>query len=137
MLDREVIEQLVVVLDMPFVQLEGELEKQPDDYRLRSILGLLYASLGRKEEAIAFGQRGMELMPMTKDAVIGVDRVEDMAGIYALVGEPDLALDKIEYLLGRPCSFTVAIVRLDPTYDSLRDHPRYAEILARYEHPVP
>jgi non-specific serine/threonine protein kinase len=123
--------------EMARQQLESEHEAKPDDYRLWSSLGLLYASLGKKEDAIAFGTRGMELMPEAKDALIGLDRIEDMASIYALAGEPDLALAKIEYLLGRPGSFTAANVRLDPTYDSLRDHSRYAEILARYERAVP
>ncbi len=130
-------EKAVEFYEMARQQLEREREAKPDDYRLWSSLGLLYASLGRKEDAIVFGERGMQLMPESKDALIGLDRVEDMAGIYARVGEPDLALEKIEYLLGRPSSFTVATVRLDPTYDSLRDHPRYAEILARYERHVP
>jgi serine/threonine protein kinase/TolB-like protein/Tfp pilus assembly protein PilF len=130
-------EKAVEFYEMARAQLERELEKHADDYRLQSILGLLYAALGKKEDAITFGERGMQLMPTTTDAMIGIDRIEDMAGIYAMVGESDLALDKIEYLLQRPCSITVALVRLDATYDSLGDHPRYAEILARYEHAVP
>jgi TolB-like protein/Tfp pilus assembly protein PilF len=117
--------------------LEREIEARPQDYRMHSSLGLVLAAMGQKDEAIRAGKQGLALMPVTKDVLIGSNRVIDMAQIYALVGESDLALDTIEYLLENPSDFSIARVRLDPTYDSLRDHPRYPEILAKYGQRVP
>ena len=77
---------------------------------------------------------GIKLFPVSKDAMIGPYRVEDLAFIYTLVGEYDLALDQIEYLLSIPSlTMSVPILQLDPRWDPLRDHPRYKEIIRKYE----
>jgi hypothetical protein len=46
-------------------------EERPDDHRFRSALGLAYAGLVRKEEAIREGKLGAKLLPVAKDAVTG------------------------------------------------------------------
>lgn len=74
----------------------------------------------------------MELYPPSKDAVIGPSRVEDLARVYALVGEPDRALDEIEDLLAIPSGFSVKLLEIDPDWDPLREHPRYREILQEF-----
>ena len=57
---------------------------------------------------------------------------EDLAFIYTLVGEHDWALDKLEYLLSIPSrTMSVPMLRLDPRWDPLRDHPRYKELIRR------
>ncbi len=60
---------------------------RPDDARYRSALGIAYAGLGRKEDAIREGELAVELLPMSKEAWRGAYRVEDLARIYATVGE--------------------------------------------------
>jgi len=113
--------------------LEEEAKKRPDDHRIRSSLGIAYAGLGRKEDAIREGKRGMELFPVSKDALIGPYREEDLAFIYTLVGEYDLALDKLEYLLSIPSqTMSVPMLRLDPRWDALRDHPRYKSLMVEH-----
>jgi len=113
--------------------LEEEVRKRPDDHRVRSSLGIVFAGLGRKEEAIREGKLGVELFPVSKDASIGPYRVEDLAFIYTLVGEYDAALDQIEYLLSIPSkTMSFPMLRLDPRWDPLRDHPRYKELIRRH-----
>jgi len=109
--------------------LEKELKERPDDDRVHSSLGMVYAGLGRKEEAIREGKLGVELIPVSKNAVIGPFRVDDLAFIYMLVGEHDAALDQIEYLLSIPSWFSVPLLRIDPRWDPLRDHPRFQALL--------
>ena len=112
--------------------LEKEHDTHPDDHRVHSALGIAYAGLGRKEDAIREGKRGVELYPVSKDALIGPYRVWDLAVIYTMVGEYDAALDEIEYLLSIPSWFSVHDLRLDPDFDPLRDHPRYQPLLEKY-----
>ena len=64
--------------------LEKELEKSPEDARIHSSLGIVSAGLGKKEEALRFGRRGVELSPVSKDAVVGPWRVEDFPHICVL-----------------------------------------------------
>lgn len=63
----------------------------------------------------------------------GPDRINELANIYTLLGDEDAALDQIEALLSIPCYFSIAMLRADPAWDSLRDHPRYAEILEKFQ----
>jgi len=119
------------------VQLEELLQSSPDDDRLHSGLGQIYAALGRKEEAISHGKRATELVPPAKDFLKGMEILVGLAMIYVQVGESELAFDTIEYLLTNPSDFTVSYLRLHVAFDPLRDHPRYKEIIARYEAGVP
>jgi TolB-like protein/DNA-binding SARP family transcriptional activator/Tfp pilus assembly protein PilF len=107
------------------------LRDQPDDARLHSALGIAYAGLGRKEEAIVEGRRGVELRPISKDRYQGYYRPWDLARIYVMVGEDEAAVDRLEYLLSIPGYLTRAWLRVDPTWDPLRSHPRFKELLDR------
>jgi tetratricopeptide (TPR) repeat protein len=108
------------------------LELDPDLPEGHRALGQTYALLGRKDEAIREAERAEELLPISKDAIQGQYLLGDVAQIYSLVGEPDEALDRIEYLLSVPSALTAAQLRLHPNWDPLRDHPRFAEILDKY-----
>ena len=110
---------------------EAELDKRPDDHRLHGALGLVYACLGRKEEAIREGLRGKELMPRSRDALIATRRMTDLAMIYTMVGEHDLALDEIEELLSIPSWLSVNDLRVYSTWDPLRNNPRFQALLKK------
>ena len=49
-----------------------------------------------------------------------------------MVGEFELAVDQLEVLLSRPSALSVPWLRLDPTWDPLRDHPRFQALLEKY-----
>ena len=53
-------------------EVEKILAKQPEFAAASSLLGVIDAGLGRKEQALQEGQRGCELLPISKDAVSGV-----------------------------------------------------------------
>jgi serine/threonine-protein kinase len=113
--------------------LEKELDAHPDDNHIHSVLGIAYAGLGRKEEAVREGKRAVELSPVSKDEFDGPQVVQELAVIYTMVGEYDAALDEIEYLLSIPSWISYHDLRLDPRWDALRDHPRFQELLERYK----
>jgi serine/threonine-protein kinase len=106
------------------------IQQGPDDHRYRSALGIAYAGLGRKEVAIREGELAVELLPMSKEAMRGAIRVEDLARIYTMVGEYDAAIDQLEVLLAVPSPMSVPMLRIDPTWNPLRDHPRFQQLLA-------
>jgi serine/threonine-protein kinase len=112
--------------------LERTLVERPDDPGVHAALGRTYALLGREQEAVQEGKRAVELLPVAEDALFGPDQVEDLARIFTYVGEVDAALDRIDYLLSIPSYFSAAQLRLEPYWDPLRDHPRFAEILEKY-----
>jgi hypothetical protein len=109
------------------------LRDSPNDERLHSSLGIAFAGLGLKDKAIAEGKKGIELLPLEKEAYRGYFRQWDMAIIYTLLGDKDNALKQIDFILSIPGSFSVNELKLDPLYDSLRNLPGYKAIISKYE----
>ncbi len=68
-----------------------------------------------------------------EDAEDGDNRVWDLVVIYTLVGNVEAAIDQLDLLASIPTEFTAHRLRLDPTYDPLRDNPRFQALLAKYE----
>jgi hypothetical protein len=102
----------------------------PDDPQRHVVLGLSLAYLGRKEEAIREGQRGLALLPMAKDAYSGAYAQHQLVRIYLLVGEPEEALDQPEPLLKIPYFLSQGWLKIDPNFDPLRKTPRFQELVA-------
>ena len=109
----------------------GQVRERPDDPRLHSALGIAYAGLGRRREAIEEGQKAVQLLPISKEALRGYHRAVDLARIYAMVGERDAAVERLEYLLSIPGPLSAAWLRVDPTWDPLRSDPRFQRLLDR------
>jgi TolB-like protein/Flp pilus assembly protein TadD/predicted Ser/Thr protein kinase len=109
--------------------LEPKVQEFPEDSRFHSSLGIAYAGLGRKDDAIREGELATDLLPVTKDAWRGAFRIDDLARIYVMVGEFDAAIEKLEFLLDVPSEITIPLLRLDPAWDPLRDHPRFKKLL--------
>jgi TolB-like protein/cytochrome c-type biogenesis protein CcmH/NrfG len=108
---------------------EKLVQEQPDYAPAWSLLGMIDAALGRKEEAVREGQHACELLPVTKDAWIGPSYVAQLAVIYAWVGENELAIDKLEEARGG-ASVPYGVLKLDPRWDVLRGYPRFEKFVA-------
>jgi hypothetical protein len=52
-----------------------------------------------------------------------------LARIYILVGEPDQAIDELEALLRIPYFLSPGWLRIDPTFDPIRKHPRFQRLV--------
>jgi TolB-like protein/Flp pilus assembly protein TadD len=117
--------------DSARAELEAAVEADPEEPRLRSALGIAYAGLGRKDDALREGQEGVRLMPPEKEAWRGNWRVFQLARIEAMVGETDAAIDHLEHLLSIPFDLTVAELRIDPAWDSLRGTPKFEALIER------
>ncbi|MCI0601450.1 protein kinase [bacterium] len=112
--------------------LEEKALERPKSPAVHSSLGIAYAGLGRKEDAIREGKLAVELLPVSRDALIGDGYLQVLAEIYAMVGEYDQAFDQMDHLLSIPSWFSVNQLKLDPRWDPLRSHPRYTTVLAKY-----
>jgi len=112
--------------------LETEVPASPEDPRLRSSLGIAYAALGRKEDAIREGVRATELLPRSMDGYYYLPYAVDLAHIYTIVGEDEAALDQIEHLLSNPSWISAPWLEMDPRWNPLRDNPRFQALLEEY-----
>jgi hypothetical protein len=57
---------------------------------------------------------------------------QSLAEVYALAGEPDKAIDLLDGLLSRPSPVTVAILKVVPIWDPLRENSRFIELLKKH-----
>ena len=111
-------------------EVEKAVDKRPDFPDALSLLGMINAGLGRKEEALRQGRRACELVPITKDAYDGVNFAINLAQIYAWTGEKDLAIGQIEMAQRFPNPLSYGLLKLHPHWDSLRGHPRFEKVVA-------
>ena len=101
----------------------------PNDPHLRADLGLVYAFLNRKRQAIREGKKAVALFPVSKDALLGRHYLTRLAQTYVLVGEHDAAIEQLEYLLSIPSGLTVPLLKIVPWWAPLRDHPRFQKLI--------
>jgi serine/threonine-protein kinase len=115
--------------DSARIFLSREIQARPDDPRLRSALGIAYAGLGRRQEAIKEGLKAVDLIPIEKESFKGYHHAWDLTRIYIAVGEYDTAIPRLEYLLSIPGQLTTAWLRMDPVFYALRGHPRFQRLV--------
>jgi TolB-like protein/Tfp pilus assembly protein PilF len=109
---------------------EKVVQAQPNYAEGLCVLGLIDASLGRKEEAQREGRRAMELLPVEKDALEGTAMVKYYAIIAAWVGDKDVACNELATLVHRPTEISYGQLKLMPWWDPLRGDPCFEKIVA-------
>jgi TolB-like protein/Flp pilus assembly protein TadD len=117
-------------------EMETVLQKQPDYAEAISVIGMIDAALGRKEDALREGRRAVELLPATKDVMTGSELLRNLALIYAWTGEKELALDQIAAALKGPGHITYGQLRLHPWWDAIRQDPRFDKLVEEAKKPV-
>ncbi len=126
------------LLEAACAPMEAEVKQVPRDAFRAGYLGLLYAYLGRKEEALRLGRRAVELLPESRDRCFGPIPSGLLALILARTGEKDESLALIERLLTTPAALSPAVdsgisqseLRLRWQWDPLRGDPRFERLLA-------
>jgi TolB-like protein/Flp pilus assembly protein TadD len=115
------------------VKAESAVRESPDDGPRHALLGLIYAGLGRCEEAIAEAKQAVESLPEAKDAFDGPILVITRARIHTMCGDFDTALALIDRSLQTPAGVTIQELRLDPVWDALRADARFQRLLTKFE----
>jgi serine/threonine-protein kinase len=106
--------------------------ERPEDPRFHSSLGIAYAGLGRANDAIRHGLRAQELLPRTRDALDGSQYVLGLSRIYAMVGQPEAAVELLDRYLSGPGRWSLEGLLRDPRMDALRDHPALEVLVAKW-----
>jgi TolB-like protein/Tfp pilus assembly protein PilF len=123
-----------------FVAARAEMEKivrgEPDYPQALSVLGMIDAALGRKEEAVREARRAVELHPRKKDQLTYAELIKNLAVVYAWTGEKEAALNELKVLLQFPAPISYGQLRLHPYWDPLRGDPRFDKLVAESTKPV-
>jgi tetratricopeptide (TPR) repeat protein len=103
------------------------LQRRPaDDYQVAAALAMAYAGLGRTEDAVREAQRGMQLLPVSKDAIEAPVYAYTAALVYAHLGRHAEAYAVLDRMFEHPSFYSEAWVDRDPWFATLRADPAYA-----------
>ncbi len=102
--------------------LQAELVAQPDNPDTWSALGIVFAGLGQREEALAAARRATELVPVSRDLVDGVLYTTVLARVHARLGEAAMTVKLLRELLQMPGGMFISVpmLKMDPQWDAIR-----------------
>jgi serine/threonine-protein kinase len=112
-----------MVLRGPMPELGTELE-------LRTMAALMFARAGRTDESRAQLARAREIAEIVNFASIELNMEPRWAMTLMELGEHEQALDMLEDMLSRPSGISANLLRVQPQWDPIRDHPRFQALLA-------
>jgi serine/threonine-protein kinase len=110
-------------------EVQQKLRDDPDNGLLHGILCLINAGLEKKEEAVAEGNRAIQLCPISKDAVDGPVALTRLAMAYAWLGDKDAAIERLTELAKIPSGPDYGQLKFDPAWAALRGDPRFVKIV--------
>ena len=117
-------------------EVQNVVQQQPDFAAALSLLGVIDAGLGKKEEALREGQHASELLPISRDAIDGSSLAINLAQIYTWIGDKDHAVEQIAALERVPNPLSYGLLKLHPDWDPLRGDPRFEKLLEEAKLPV-
>ena len=123
-----------IYADSAITFLNNKISSMQDDARIYASLGVGYALAGNEKLALENGNRAMQILPLSTDALDGVSYEVNMVRIYILLKQYDLAMDKIEMLLSISSGPSIEWMMADPRYEPLRKLPRFKQFAEKYKY---
>jgi serine/threonine-protein kinase len=112
--------------DSARVAYENALTTRPSEPQLHGYLGAAYAALDMTDDAV---REGLESVALRPDAFTGPTVGWNLALIYVMLDQPQLALAQLETLASAPSRIDLPPLRLDPSWAPLHDNPRFQRLL--------
>ena len=104
-------------------------QKWPDDPNPLMVLAITDANLGNKEDALREARQAVAMRTISKDAIEGPTLAVDLAQVYVLVGERELALEQLEALEQVPGALSYGPFAKMPDWNALQNEPRFQKLL--------
>ena len=105
------------------------LDHAPNDFAVKSNLGLLYALIGESANAKKYSLEAITSRSIEKDALGGPEYLLTHAKCLTLLNEHQESIETLTQLLNIPAKITVNLLKVDPIWDSLRDRDDFASLL--------
>jgi TolB-like protein/Flp pilus assembly protein TadD len=111
---------------------EEQLNQKPENPDLHVQLAKVLAWLGEREAAITEAQRATDLRPESKDAFDGPKITQEVAQVYAILGDNARAIELLDGLLSRTTGVTLQSLRVNPAWDLIRNDPAFQALFTKY-----
>lgn len=109
---------------------EQSVRERPQDPKALMVLARIDAELDLKEAAIREGREACAALPLSADAIDGSFMIQEMAGVYALTGETDQAVEALRSVVGKPVGPAYGDLLFRPVWSSLHGDPRFEALVA-------
>ena len=116
------------------VVLQKAVARQPDEPTILWVLGATQAFLGQTDKAVDIAERVVDLVPDSLDAMSAPRYKLYAAQIYAIAGQHEKALGKLDAYLAGIHSLWKPFLLADPHFADLRNDPGFTAVLDRYDH---
>ena len=119
------------------IEIQQLVNANPGNAKMLSLLAVVDAGLGHKEEAVREARLACERVPLNVSATNNPILMSDLAVVYAWTGEVDQAIDLLDDLVNRAAGMNLldqpsfGDLKLNPVWDPLRASPRFASVLGR------
>lgn len=110
---------------LPFT--EAQAAASPNDGQMAALHGLMLALVGRKAEALALAEAAVARLHGGDATNLAYNQILLVRTLLAL-GEQERAIDEIGKLLAMPYFYTPAWLRIDPTFNTVRENPRFEQL---------
>ena len=117
--------------DTARVIIEQEIKEFPDSYNLHGALGIAYAGMGRKSDAVTEAEKAIKI-GARKNLMNECEMRIIMAQVYVMNGDYFNALPCIAKLLNTPSPFSAKMLMIDPVWKPLMANPEYRKKIRNY-----
>ena len=93
-------------------------------------LAVMNAYLVRGDEAVQAGKQALAVLPLSKDALFGIEPYVALAQVYTLLGKPDSAVVQLRAALAVPSYLSPGRLRADPFWAPLKGNPGFEQLVA-------
>ena len=109
--------------------LKADLEKQPANASLWAGLSGAHVLLGDRADALRCAQKAKDLVPESKDAILGPNFSLNYGSCLAWLGDKDRALAELARLLRTPWGENVYTAKFSTSWFPLRGDPRFEALV--------
>jgi tetratricopeptide (TPR) repeat protein len=106
-----------------------ELNADPGNADIHSLIGLAHSGIGNKDEAIKAGKKAISCAKQNKNKVLEIEMVLNLAKIFSNLKMNKEAIEKVEEVLIQPSLFSTKMLYHDPIWKPLLGNEKLKSII--------